>query len=286
MNDNILNKLNTILDNVPKVYEAGYEKFETEWQEQYLDNGTREDYTSAFAGASWNITSFYPSMDITPKDSYYMFHYHNCGFWALAGNSMTDEEQALYDEIRYDLVERLTECGVTLDFSQCKLMKKTFYGANINHIGVIDFANISTWWSQRYDTLGTYNYTNEQYEEYGIENWRSIFGGSEITKIDKLIFYTTNPSFNRNWMPPNIEEVTVVEGTIAGNNLNLSYCENITHDSIMQFINALEDKSDGHDIGYPVWTIYLGATNYAKLSADEIAIATAKGWVVSNGEPA
>ena len=275
--------------NVPRVHQsgvsAGYAQRENEWQLQYLDNGAREDYTSAFAGGSWNVDSFRPSMDMVPKDSYYMFHYHNCGFWGMVGNSLSEEERAKMESIRYDLVEKLAECGVTLDFSQCRLMKKTFYGANISHVGVIDFANVKTFWVDRYETVDKYSFTNQAYFEGGIENWRSMFYGSWITKIDKLIFYATNPSFNRHWMPPSIVDVTV-EGVIAGNGLNLSYCADITHDSIMQFINALEDKTDGHDIGYETWKIYLGADNYAKLTAAEIAIATDKGWVVSNGEPA
>jgi surface protein len=49
---------------------------------------------------------------------------------------------------------------------------------------------------------------------------------------------------------------------------------NLTHDSLMSVINNLKN------VGYSRELI-LGATNLAKLTAEEIAIATNKGWIVS-----
>lgn len=59
--------------------------------------------------------------------------------------------------------------------------------------------------------------------------------------------------------------------------LDLSYSPLLTHDSLMNIINNLYDiKSKG----VKPQTLQLGDTNKAKLTAEEIAIATNKGWNV------
>lgn len=61
-------------------------------------------------------------------------------------------------------------------------------------------------------------------------------------------------------------------------NLKLSDCPNLTHDSLMNVINNLYDIAS---IGVQTQQLTLGTTNKAKLTAEEIAIATNKGWSVS-----
>lgn len=53
---------------------------------------------------------------------------------------------------------------------------------------------------------------------------------------------------------------------------------NLTHDSLMNVINKLYDIAGA---GYNVQKLTLGSTNLAKLTAEELAIATHKGWNVS-----
>lgn len=66
--------------------------------------------------------------------------------------------------------------------------------------------------------------------------------------------------------------------------LILSYSKNLTHDSLMNIFNNLYDLNLTYDVanGGTLYTqqIELGSTNLAKLTADEIAIATNKGWTV------
>ena len=60
--------------------------------------------------------------------------------------------------------------------------------------------------------------------------------------------------------------------------LNLSYSRQLTHESLMNVINGLYDiKTKGCN----PQQLILGSTNLAKLTAEEIAIATNKGWTVS-----
>ena len=60
--------------------------------------------------------------------------------------------------------------------------------------------------------------------------------------------------------------------------LDLSYCLLLTHDSLMNVINGLYDIASK---GVKPQKLVLGSTNLSKLTADEIAIATNKGWTVS-----
>lgn len=56
--------------------------------------------------------------------------------------------------------------------------------------------------------------------------------------------------------------------------ISFSECTNLTHTSLMSIINNLATVSSKK-------TLTLGSTNKAKLTSDEIAIATAKNWTVS-----
>lgn len=60
--------------------------------------------------------------------------------------------------------------------------------------------------------------------------------------------------------------------------LDLSKATNLTHDSLMNVINNLYDIATA---GVQAQQLVLGSTNLAKLTEDEIAIATNKGWTVS-----
>ena len=60
--------------------------------------------------------------------------------------------------------------------------------------------------------------------------------------------------------------------------LNVSECKDLTHDSLMNVINNLYDIATK---GVKTQQLVLGSTNLAKLTAEEIAIATNKGFSVS-----
>ena len=67
--------------------------------------------------------------------------------------------------------------------------------------------------------------------------------------------------------------------------LDLSYSQKLTHESLMDVINNLYDLNLTYNVanGGTLYrqSLVLGSTNLAKLTADEIAIATNKGWNVS-----
>lgn len=75
--------------------------------------------------------------------------------------------------------------------------------------------------------------------------------------------------------------------TISNSNytLALSSCGKLTYESLIDVINKLYDLNLSYDVanGGTLYTqkLQLGGTNKVKLTAEEIAIATNKGWTVS-----
>ncbi len=67
--------------------------------------------------------------------------------------------------------------------------------------------------------------------------------------------------------------------------LDLSYCKKISHDSLMSVINNLYDLNLTYNVANGgilyAQTLNLGSTNKSKLTEEEIAIATNKGWNVT-----
>jgi surface protein len=78
---------------------------------------------------------------------------------------------------------------------------------------------------------------------------------------------------------------TVQESAYLDYTMELKHCVNLTHDSLMSVINKLYDLNLTYDVanGGTLYTqnLILGSENLAKLTAEEIAIATNKGWTVS-----
>lgn len=66
-------------------------------------------------------------------------------------------------------------------------------------------------------------------------------------------------------------------GTIKLSGITLSTSTLLTVDSIMSAINALYDYSSSSS----TYTITFGSTNLAKLTDEQKAVATAKGWTLA-----
>lgn len=73
-------------------------------------------------------------------------------------------------------------------------------------------------------------------------------------------------------------EILNLEGRILHNNFDVSDSPLLQKLSIMNIINALADKTN--DTSETEWVCTIGEENLAKLTDDEIAIATEKGWVL------
>lgn len=69
-----------------------------------------------------------------------------------------------------------------------------------------------------------------------------------------------------------------LEGELATNGLTVNNLK-LTHDSLMSIINCLKDYSD--NTSGTTYKVTLGSTNLAKLTNEEKAMATEKGWTLA-----
>ncbi len=151
-----------------------------------------------------------------------------------------------------DLRQTLLDAGVTLDLSKCSALVETFTNTTTTALPVISAVS-STSLSHTFS------------------------GASKLVTIEKLILKEDgSQAFSSTFESTNSLENIVIEGVI-GKNISFSSSTKLTHDSLMSIINALKDHSDST----ATYTCTLGATNLAKLTDAERAIATQKGWTLA-----
>ena len=242
-------KLDTIEDNVAKVYSAGIEDgkqegyqggFEagqkSEWN-KFWDvlqcNGTRTNYNYAFYSAGnnqsgWNDDNFKPKYDLNIAHAQYTFQ----------NSRITNLKQILIN------------CGVSLNITSTQ-MYYTFYISDVTHL----------------PEIGSTKCTNAQ----------NCFNNCiNLVSIDKLILSNTADCAIQNAFMScsSLAEIRFSEN-ISPVGLSLSACNNLSHDSILNLLNALAVKSGS------TYSVTLGSTNLAKLTDAEKAIATQKGWTLA-----
>lgn len=151
-----------------------------------------------------------------------------------------------------NLKSLLEKAGVVLDMSNTTALSYFMQYSQTTHIPVLDLRNVA--------------------------NLSYLFlGNSVLVYIEKIILKDDGSqtfgtySFNNN---PNLEELRI-EGIIGQNGLSFAQSTKLSHDSLMSIINALQTKTSG------TWTVTLGATNLAKLTDTEKAIATERGWTLA-----
>ena len=158
----------------------------------------------------------------------------------------------------------------------------------IKTIPLIDTNNVTSMYSMFYNCenlisipqLNTSNVTSMEYMFYRCKNLISIpqLDLSKATDV-RLMFascraLTTLGGFQNLGMAYD----TTASANYSYYTLDLSVCTKLTHDSLMNVINGLYDiKSKGCN----PQRLILGSTNLAKLTAEEIAIATNKGFNVN-----
>ncbi len=138
------------------------------------------------------------------------------------------------------------------------------------------------------------NATTGNYMFYGCSKLTSLdlsnFDASKIsgTAQNHTITYMFNGCTNLTNLKfmKNLGKGYVIKAT--GHNtstVNLSSCSKLTHESLIDVINNLYDLNLSYDVanGGTLYTqnLKIGSTNLAKLTEEEIAIATNKGWTVS-----
>lgn len=152
--------LDQMASSIDEVYEAGYEKGELTFWEEYLKNGSRTNFQYSFAGIGWTDNTFKPNRNLMVKASSYMFH----------GSLITNLKA---------LTEKL---GITIDFSQCTSFTYTFGNANITDIGVVDVRSTSVSLQYfAYNSKGLKNF------EKLIVNENNVFSSTAFQGTDNLV---------------------------------------------------------------------------------------------------
>lgn len=208
-----------------------YDKF---WDALQL-NGERTIYYHGFHG--YTREGFEPKYDIIPTNAYRMF----------------------FNTEKFDLQERLDECGVKLDFSKCTNFSQFLLWSKITRIGVIDTSSAGR------------NHTVD------------FSYATELKTVDGIVL-GENPVLLNFTSCGNLANVLKIEGEIQ-HNVTLNSSAKLSLASAKNFINALKDFS-GTDYEYD-YSIAFSSETLAALEADGAtapggntwtAYARSKGW--------
>lgn len=241
----IADKLTTIAENVPKVYDSGYNKAEKDFWDAYQNEGKKTDLTRMFGSSAWTNENFKPRYDLKPTNAYGMF-------WG--------------SKINGDLVEILDGLGITLDFSNLSnyeqyAITNAFSVTSFTRIGVCDFRN---------------------FKDSAMQIGQVFMQSTNLVTIDKIIVNGHGFSSQAFKYCYKLKNLTI-EGTI-GRNSDFS-CGNtvgqsvggLTEESLLSIIGALADYSESGT----TYTLTLGSRNLKNLTDVQKAIATEKGWTLA-----
>ena len=152
-----------------------------------------------------------------------------------------------------DVVAILNECGVIIDTSKVPGSADQWTSGEVTHLPAFSFESA--------DLL------------------KNTFGWSyKLHTIDKVILREDGGNtFDRPFVTCNELTNLTIEGKIGQSGFDVADSKNLSRDSLMSIINALQDKTDINT----TWTVTLGTTNLDKLSDAEKAMATQKGWTLA-----
>lgn len=242
-NLDISTKLEAVNENKQKIYEKGVTDGKEAERNEFWD--TLLPYWSPLAGPyrfyGWVMNCFKPNKPVIFNSftgAQYAF-YQTTFVARTTSGSLANRP--------YDLVALLEECGVDLRTSGVKNVASMFQGSLVSRLPVLDFSAVTNASS----TFASCAYL-KTIEGLKVSEATAALGGcfGGCTSLEKL----------------------TIEGTIA-KACNFSPCTALSHDSLMSIINALKTFTDG-----TTQKITIGATNIAKLTADEIDKIESKGW--------
>ena len=231
----IAEKLTLIANNTAAMYNSGFvagrrAEYDAFW-DTYQLNGTRTVYNYAFEHFTTDI--FFPKYDFCPTHAN----------WFARGLDPGKDGKKI------DLVERLRECGITMDFSKAEDVTYLFYCAAFSRVPVIDCKSAKN---------GTGN----------------LMFGTAIETVDKLIIYDGQSTENTFGYCSSLKNI-VIEGVISSTTFVQS-ATNLTLKSAISFITHLKDYSGTESEG--VNSIKFSDATWQLLDADKNSSPTGTTW--------
>jgi hypothetical protein len=234
----IAEKLLTIAENAPKVYDAGKQDEYSRFWDAFQNKGERTFYWYGFSGYGWTNETIKPKYKV--RFSRNANSDANGLFYRCGGNNYDGTPGSCID---FSTIQHMFDfsylIGSTDMFNSC-------YMVNIN-------IDISNWTAATRTFAQTYG---------GYVDNITIKMGDKLTSVTNMFqsCKATNITFTE-------------DSIIACKGLDFSSCP-LTHDSLMSIVNALQDKNAIGATG----NITFGATNVANLTDAEKAIISQKGW--------
>lgn len=240
-----------------EVYEKGKQAAYDEFWDIYQGNGNRLNYSNAFAGYNWTPELLKPKYDMYPTNAYMMFR----------GNNNL-----------IDLKQHLDDLGIILSFENCTAVQYAFSACNFTHIGELNFTSATGFGDCFLSTPYLNTIDKIILKDDGSQNLgaKPFNGCSELREVRfEGVIGTTGMTINNSKLSHDslFGSVATEEQIVAGKNL-------VTIDGITYYggiIIALQDLTGTGTTK----TLTFGATNLAKLSDVEKAIATQKGWTLA-----
>lgn len=237
----VADKLQTIAENEQKVYDAGKKSQYDEFWDTYQLNGNRTNYLGAFAGGVWSKL-FKPKYNMRPSVAYFMFRSLGADF---EGGTQ-----------KIDLVSKLEEYGVTLDFSNCTDLGCVFQWSRVTKVGVIDASS-----ALRLDD--TFN------------NAILLNTIDKIISHDNLVFYRTFSGCDE------LQKLTI-EGTIGQNGFNVGDCTKLSKASIISIVNALSSTTSGLTVTLSKTAVDNAFPTSGEVTDGEVTDLTGTSWVIDS----
>lgn len=137
----IAEKLTTIAENEQKVFEAGKQAEYDRFWDAFQRNGTRKNYTHAFAGSNFDVETLNPKyVPIIPTTATYMFH-NNTYHYPINSDYTEICKNIDFSQITNatSIFQNVTGKNITVDLSNCTSATNAF---NCNSGGNVDNVTI------------------------------------------------------------------------------------------------------------------------------------------------
>ncbi len=210
-------------------YESGYKighdegeqaKYDAFW-DNYQVNGTRIGGYMLFAGVGWNSENYKPKYKVA--------------IGANAGKTISDGMFERFDNLQAYAPLEINEGDI--DFSRATVLQYTFRNANIAKIEMDCIPPNLTKMTSVF-TMNSINSSKLKTIKLGV---------NENTTYDAICFRITT-----------LENVSFIEGSVIGNNIDFSYSKKLTRESLTNIISILSSTATGKTI-----TLSLSAVNKA-----------------------